>query len=310
MKLGFVFPGQGAQSVGMLTGFSGLPVVKDTFSEAAEVLGQDLWKLIEEGPAEILAQTVHTQPVMLATGVAIFRAFCERSDVRPEYMAGHSLGEYAALVASGCLDFSDALRLVRLRAELMQAAVAEGSGAMAAILGLNDETIREVCLEASSENSTVEAANYNCPLQVVIAGHREAVGRAMEQAKARGAKRAVLLPVSVPSHCSLLRDAALELSAELASVNFKKPGMRVLHNADVKAYDDPNAIRDALTRQLYSAVRWSDTILAFEAAGVTHLAEAGPGKVLTGINKRVTDRIEALALVDAQALELAVLAIG
>ncbi|MDE3020983.1 MAG: ACP S-malonyltransferase [Pseudomonadota bacterium] len=304
MKLGFVFPGQGAQSVGMLAGFANIGSVRETFAEAADILGQDLWKLVEEGPAEVLAQTMNTQPVMLTTGVAVFRAFSQISAVKPLYMAGHSLGEYSALVAAGVLDFSDALRLIQFRAQVMQSAVAEGQGAMAAVLGLEDEIIREICAEASKDK-VVEAANYNCPLQVVIGGHREAVEFAMDLAKLKGAKRALLLPVSVPSHCSLLRSAAQRFSAELALVDFKKSEVIVLHNADVKAYDDPAAIRDALTRQLYSAVRWADTIREFEASGVTHVAEAGPGKVLAGINRRITNNIEVIGLTDAQSLEAA-----
>lgn len=302
MKLAFVFPGQGSQSIGMMQGFDTLPVVRETFAEAGQVLGFDLWQMVAAGPAEALNQTLNTQPAMLTAGVAVYRAWQQAGGAQPVFMAGHSLGEYSALVASGALAFADALPLVRYRAEVMQQAVAEGVGAMAAILGLDDDAVRAVCAEAA-QGEVVEAVNFNSPGQVVIAGNKGAVERGMELAKARGAKRALPLPVSVPSHCSLMKPAAEKLAVYLQTIKLNAPQVPVLHNADVKSYADDAGIRDALVRQLYQPVRWVETVQALAAAGVTHVAECGPGKVLAGLNKRIVADMQYSALTDAAALE-------
>lgn len=304
MKLAFVFPGQGSQSVGMMQGFDALPVVRKTFEEAGEVLKLDLWKMVSTGPVEVINQTINTQPVMLTAGVAVYRAWQEMGGSQPEFMAGHSLGEYTALVAAGALSFADALPLVRYRAQVMQEAVAEGVGGMAAILGLDDDVVRAVCAEAA-QDEVVEAVNFNSPGQVVIAGSKAAVERGMELAKAKGAKRALPLPVSVPSHCSLMKPAAEKLAAYLQSVAMQAPQVPVLHNADVKSYSGAAEIKDALVRQLYMPVRWVETVQALAAAGVTHVAECGPGKVLAGLNKRIVSELQGLALIDSAALEQA-----
>lgn len=304
MKLAFVFPGQGSQSLGMMQGFDALPVVRETFEEAGAVLGQDLWQLVTSGPLEALNQTVNTQPAMLAAGVAVYRAWQQVGGNQPAFMAGHSLGEYSALVASGALAFADALPLVCYRAEVMQAAVAEGVGGMAAILGLDDDVVRAVCAEAA-QDEVLEAVNFNSPGQVVIAGHKAAVARGMELAKAKGAKRALPLPVSVPSHCSLMKPAAEKLAIYLQSVKINAPRVTVLHNADVKSHDSEAEIRDALVYQLHQPVRWVETIQALAAGGVTHIVECGPGKVLAGLNKRIVAELQSLALTDAAALEQA-----
>ncbi|BCB27101.1 malonyl CoA-acyl carrier protein transacylase [Sulfurimicrobium lacus] len=304
MKLAFVFPGQGSQSLGMMQGFDALPVVRETFEEAGTVLKQDLWQLVASGPLEALNQTVNTQPAMLAAGVAVYRAWQRVGGNQPAFMAGHSLGEYSALVASGALTFADALPLVRYRAEVMQEAVAEGVGGMAAILGLDDDAVRAVCAEAA-QGEVLEAVNFNSPGQVVIAGNKAAVERGMELAKSRGAKRALPLPVSVPSHCSLMKPAAEKLAQYLQTVKLNAPQVAVLHNADVKSYSSEADIKDALVRQLYQPVRWVETIQALAAAGVTHVAECGPGKVLAGLNKRIVAEMQGLALTDAAALEQA-----
>ncbi len=304
MKLAFVFPGQGSQSVGMMQGFEALPVVRKTFEEAGDILKLDLWQMVTAGPVEAINQTVNTQPVMLTAGVAVYRAWQEMGGARPEFMAGHSLGEYTALVAAGALPFADALPLVRYRAQVMQEAVAEGVGGMAAILGLDDDAVRAVCADAA-QGEVVEAVNFNSPGQVVIAGSKAAVERGMELAKARGAKRALPLPVSVPSHCSLMKPAAEKLAAYLQSVAMQAPQVPVLHNADVKSYSGAVEVKDALVRQLYMPVRWVETVQALAAAGVTHVAECGPGKVLAGLNKRIVSELQGLALTDAAALEQA-----
>jgi [acyl-carrier-protein] S-malonyltransferase len=297
MTIAFVFPGQGSQSVGMLDAFSGLPAVRDTLVEASDVLGLDMTALIQHGPKEVLDATVNTQPAMLTAGVAVWRAWCARGGHAPAWLAGHSLGEYTALVAADALDFADAVRLVRLRAEAMQRAVPEGAGAMAAILGLDDDAIRAACAEAA-QGDVVEAVNFNSPGQVVIAGAATAVERAIEVCKARGAKRALPLPVSVPSHCTLMRPAADELAKALADVDITPPRIPVIHNADVCTYSDPAAIRDALARQLYSPVRWVETVTWLAEQGVTTLAECGPGKVLAGLAKRIDARVAGVALTD------------
>jgi len=304
MKLAFVFPGQGSQSVGMLKGYEALATVRDTFTEASDILKLDLWRLVSEGPAEELNLTLNTQPAMLAAGVAVYRAWVAENGVKPVLMAGHSLGEYTALVAAGALAFHDALPLVRFRAEAMQQAVAEGVGGMAAILGLDDDAVRAVCAEAAA-GEVLEAVNFNSPGQVVIAGHKTAVERGMELAKARGAKRALPLPVSVPSHCALMRPAAAALADYLQTVRLNAPAIPVLHNADVAAYAVESRIKDALARQLYSPVRWVETIREFSRQGVTHVAECGPGKVLAGLNKRIDAAMQVFALTDADALNQA-----
>ena len=304
MKMAFVFPGQGSQSVGMMQGFDAQPVVRETFGEAGQVLGFDLWQMVTAGPVEALNQTLNTQPAMLTAGVAVYRAWQQAGGAQPEFMAGHSLGEYTALVASGALAFADALPLVRYRAEVMQQAVAEGVGGMAAILGLDDDAVRAVCAEAA-QGEVVEAVNFNTPGQVVIAGNKAAVERGMELAKAKGAKRALPLPVSVPSHCSLMKPAAEKLAAYLRAVKLNAPQVPVLHNADVKSYSNEAEIKDALVRQLYQPVRWVETVQALGAAGVTHVAECGPGKVLAGMTKRIVAEMQGLALTDVAALEQA-----
>jgi [acyl-carrier-protein] S-malonyltransferase len=305
MTLAFAFPGQGSQSVGMMGGFDELAVVRETFVEASDILGQDLWQMVTAGPAEELNLTVNTQPVMLTAGVAVYRAWNSLQGAKPAAVAGHSLGEYTALVAAGALAFADALPLVRYRAKVMQEAVAEGIGGMAAILGLDDDVVRAVCAEAA-QGEVLEAVNFNSPGQVVIAGHRSAVERGMEAAKAKGAKRALPLPVSVPSHCALMRPAAEALGQYLQSVPVNAPQMPVLHNADVKSYSDGAAIKDALVRQLYSPVRWVETVRELAAQGITTLAECGPGKVLAGLNKRIEANMQVVALTDANALRQAV----
>lgn len=300
MKFAFFFPGQGSQSVGMMQGLVDLGVVRDTFTEASDTLGEDFWLMATE-PNEKLNQTSNTQPLMLAAGVATWRAWRTQGDALPAVMAGHSLGEYSALVAAGVLEFKDALPLVRYRAEVMQQAVAEGVGAMAAILGLDDHAVREVCLEAA-QGEVLEAVNLNSPGQVVIAGHKSAVERGMEAAKAKGAKRALLLPVSVPSHCALMKPAAEELRAYLRDVSLQPGKIAVLHNADVAAYQELDKIKDALVRQLYSPVRWVETVQAVRGQDITASAECGPGKVLAGLAKRIVADMSCTALTSTEAL--------
>jgi [acyl-carrier-protein] S-malonyltransferase len=307
MKLGLVFPGQGSQAVGMMAGYAGHPAVHETFVEASQVLGQDLWALVQDGPAEVLNQTVNTQPVMLAADVAVYRAWRAAGGAEASVMAGHSLGEYAALVAAGAISFADALPLVRFRAQAMQDAVPQGVGAMAAIMGLDDEGVVAACAEAAQTQS-VEAVNFNAPGQVVIAGHKEAVERAIAAAKARGAKRGLLLPVSAPFHSKLLRPAAEKLAAYLAGVPVRDAHPAVLHNVDVARAATPDAIRTALARQAASPVRWVGTIQAFANEGVTHIAECGPGTVLTGLARRIATGIEILPLNDADAIAAAITA--
>ncbi|EFF40826.1 malonyl CoA-acyl carrier protein transacylase [Neisseria gonorrhoeae F62] len=298
MSFAFFFPGQGSQSLGMMNGFAEHAIVKNTFDEASAILGQDLWAMINGSDAEIIGQTVNTQPIMLAAGVAVYRAYLEVGGKTPAAVAGHSLGEYTALVAAEALDFADAVKLVRLRAELMQSAVPQGVGAMAAILGLEDEQVRQICAE-SAQGEVVEAVNFNSPGQVVIAGNAAAVGRTMAAAKEAGAKRALPLPVSVPSHCSLMKPAADKLAEALKTVEIKQPQIRVIHNADVAAYDDAGKIKDALVRQLYSPVRWTETVNALVSDGIAESAECGPGKVLTGLAKRINKAATCSALTDA-----------
>ena len=303
-KFAFLFPGQGSQSVGMMAGFgsgsNSNKIVIDTFKEASDILGVDFWQMATE-PNELLNQTIHTQPIMLAAGIATWRAWSAVNNIKPSIMAGHSLGEYTALVAAEALSFAGALPLVQYRAQVMQNAVAEGIGAMAAILGLDDATVFAVCAEAA-QGEVLEAVNLNSPGQVVIAGHKTAVERGMLLAKEKGAKRALALPVSVPSHCALMKPAADKLREYLATVHIATPKIPVIHNADVVANTEATKIKDALVRQLYSPVRWVETIQAIAAFGVTNTAECGPGKVLTGLTKRIVSEFPCVALVNNEAL--------
>ncbi|OYY93489.1 MAG: [acyl-carrier-protein] S-malonyltransferase [Hydrogenophilales bacterium 28-61-23] len=301
MKFALVFPGQGSQSVGMLAAYGDAAPMRDTFAEASDALGQDLWAMVADGPADVLNQTVNTQPVMLAAGVAVYRLWQSQGGPAPVLMAGHSLGEYTALVCAGALGFQDAVKLVRLRAEAMQSAVPEGIGAMAAVLGLDDAAVRAVCAE-SAQGAVLEAVNFNSPGQVVIAGDKAAVERGCALAKEKGAKRALLLPVSVPSHCALMKPAAEKLRAAMSAIEVRPPAIAVLHNADVTSHTDPDAIRDALARQLYSPVRWVETVQAMSARGVQLVAECGPGKVLAGLNKRIVEGMLGAAMADAAGL--------
>ena len=304
MTFAFVFPGQGSQSVGMMQAWAARAEVRQTFTEASKALGMDLWQLVSEGPVELLNQTLHTQPAMLAADVALWRVWRAAGGAKPGMLAGHSLGEYAALVAAESLDFADAIRLVRFRAEAMQAAVPEGVGAMAAILGLDNASVNEVCAQAA-QSEIVEAVNLNSPGQVVIAGHKNAVERAMALAKDKGAKRALSLPVSVPSHSSLMRPAAEKLLDYLQLVSLRAPTINVLHNTDVRSHADAASIREALALQLYTPVRWSETIQALKQAGVEQVIECGPGKVLSGLTPRIEASLAAIALYDEGALTLA-----
>lgn len=301
MRFAFLFPGQGSQSVGMMAGFGDHPVVRETFVEASDVLKQDLWALVTDGPADDLNKTVNTQPVMLAAGVAVYRAWQQAGGAVPAMMAGHSLGEYSALTAAGALGFADALPLVRFRAQAMQEAVAEGVGAMAAILGLDDEAVKAVCTEAA-QSEVLEAVNFNSPGQVVIAGNKAAVERGVELARAKGAKRAVPLPVSVPSHCALMKPAGEQLARYLESVAIAGSAVPVLQNADVASFSSAADIKAALVRQLYSPVRWVETVQKMAAEGVGHAAECGPGKVLAGLNKRIAAEMKCVALTDSNSV--------
>jgi [acyl-carrier-protein] S-malonyltransferase len=301
MTLAFVYPGQGSQSVGMMAAYGDAPVIAQTLQEANDALGFDLAGMIANGSAEDLNKTVNTQPAMLAAGVAVWRLWQSLGGAAPAFMAGHSLGEYTALTSAGAIDFADALRLVRLRAEAMQSAVPEGVGAMAAVLGLDDATVRAVCAEAA-QGEVLAAVNYNSPGQVVIAGHKAAVDRGCALAKEKGAKRALPLPVSVPSHCALMQPAAEKLRAAMAGIEIRLPAVPVIHNADVAAATSAEAIRDALARQLFSPVRWVESMQALAAQGVTQIAECGPGKVLAGLNKRILEAVPTVALADAAAL--------
>ncbi|HEX2138288.1 MAG TPA: ACP S-malonyltransferase [Woeseiaceae bacterium] len=296
MTLAIVFPGQGSQAAGMQAALAEeYPEVRDTYQQASDQLGFDLWELVQEGPADGVNETVVTQPAMLTAGVAAWRAWRKAGGGAPAYMAGHSLGEYTALTCSGALSFADAVRLVARRAELMQAAVPAGQGAMAAILGLDDDVVASVCRSAA-EGQVVSAVNFNSPGQVVIAGERAAVERASEHAKAVGAKRAMLLSVSVPAHCDLMRPAAAEFRATLAETVFGVPTIPVVNNVDVEVYDSIERIRDGLERQLYSPVRWTATIHYLVEHGASRILEAGPGKVLTGLARRIDRSTPALCL--------------
>ena len=297
----FFFPGQGSQSLKMMAGFDDMPVVKKTFEEASDALNINLWTMINGDDAAIINETVNTQPLMLASGVAVFRAYRELGGETPAVAAGHSLGEYTALTVSGSLKFADAVRLVRLRAELMQNAVPHGAGAMAAILGLEDDTVRQICADAA-QGEIVEAVNFNSPAQVVIAGQLSAVNRAMEAAKNAGAKRALSLPVSVPSHCSLMKPAAEQLAQALQETDFRQPEIKIIHNADVTSYDNTEKIKDALVRQLYSPVRWTETVQQIILSGCLKAAECGTGKVLAGLAKRIDKNMSCTAFTDSNAV--------
>ncbi len=305
MALGIIFPGQGSQSVGMLAELAAShPCVAQTFEEGADALGFDLWDLVAHGPAERLNQTQITQPAMLAAGVATWRVWQEQGGARPELMAGHSLGEYTALVCAESLAFADAIALVEQRGKLMQAAAPAGSGAMAAILGLEDEAVRQLCADAA-QGEVVSAVNFNSPGQVVVAGNTAAVDRAVALARELGAKRAVLLPVSAPCHCALMRPAADALAARLADIRVAPPRIPVVNNADVATPSEPAAIREALTRQLYSPVRWVETVRYMAAHGVDRVVECGPGKVLAGLNRRIERDMRVQPVLDPQTLEQA-----
>ncbi|KHF26134.1 ACP S-malonyltransferase [Solemya velum gill symbiont] len=302
-QIAFLFPGQGSQSIGMLADLqAAYPVVAETFAEASDALGFDLWKLVQDGPESDLNQTHNTQPAMLAAGVAAWRVWKQQGGSDPVVMAGHSLGEYSALTCSGSLQFTDAVRLVAERGLLMQQAVPEGVGAMAAVLGLDDDVVRQVCADAAGEE-VVEAVNYNSPGQVVIAGHAAAVARAIEAAKEAGAKRALPLPVSVPSHCALMKPAADKLAEVLSGIEVNVPAIPVIHNVNVDVADDADSIRQMLVEQLYSPVRWTETVQRMQSDGVSLLVEAGPGKVLTGLARRIDRKLGAMPLFDPASLE-------
>lgn len=304
MSLAIVFPGQGSQSIGMMKGFAETPIVERTFLEANEILGVDLWTMAREGPAEALNQTVNTQPLMLVAGVACWRAYREKNGPMPQWFAGHSLGEYSALVAAGALRFEDALPLVRLRAQAMQEAVPEGTGGIAAIIGLDAAKVEEVCRDAA-QGQVLEPANMNSPVQVVIAGHRPAVERGMALAKERGAKIATMLPMSAPSHCSLMKPAAARLRERLDAIELKKPLVPVIQNRNVDWSDDPARIKEALVEQLDHPVRWIEIVQLLGRKGVKRVLECGPGKVLVGLSKRIVPDMEYVALTDTAAIAAA-----
>lgn len=304
MKFAFVFPGQGSQSVGMMDAWAAHPAAMKVIADASAALGEDLGALMAQGPAEQLSLTTNTQPAMLTAGVAMYEAWRAAGGPAASMMAGHSLGEYAALTAAGSLSLADAVRLVRIRADAMQAAVPVGTGAMAAVLGLDDDSVRKAC-EQGGEGEIVEAVNFNAPSQVVIAGHVAAVERAMVAAKALGAKRAVLLPVSAPFHSSLLKPAAAVLSDALGQVTVNTPNVAVINNVDVAIEQDPAKIRDALVRQAWHAVRWVEIIQAMKAQGITHVVECGPGKVLSGMVKRIEPDMVSMSVTDPDSMQVA-----
>jgi [acyl-carrier-protein] S-malonyltransferase len=305
MTLAFVFPGQGSQAVGMLRELAGsYQVVEATFADASSVLGYDLWRLVQEGPETDLNMTERTQPAMLAAGVAVWRVWMQQGGAKPIVLAGHSLGEYTALVCGGALAFQNAVTLVATRGRCMQEAVLRDAGAMAAVLGLEIGQLEQICAEASA-GEMVTCANFNAPGQIVIAGNRAAVERAIAAAKAAGAKRALLLPVSVPSHCPLMRDAAARLQPYLQGAAWSKPSIPVIHNVDLEERDDADGIVAALSRQLYQPVRWIETVQKLHTRGVTRIIECGPGKVLTGLCKRIESRIECLPVFDTATLAAA-----
>lgn len=304
VKTAFVFPGQGSQSVGMLADFElQYPIVVDTFAEASEAVGYDLWQLVQQGPAERLNQTEYTQVAMLTADVAVYRLLEQENLVSPQFMAGHSLGEYPALVCAGALSLTDAARLVTHRGQLMQEAVPLGAGAMAAIIGFNDEQVRLLCQEASQGNELVTPANYNSPEQIVVAGHTSAVNRMVVLAEDAGARLAKIIPVSVPCHCPLLAEAAESFARYLAEVNFKKPTTQVVSNVDLSIYESAQQIQARLKEQLYSPVRWVETIQFFKDQGIELILECGPGKVLNGLIKRIDRSLNTISIYDTISLE-------
>lgn len=302
MKFAFVFPGQGSQAVGMLDAFGDHKAIRETLQEASDALSQDVAKLISTGPAEELNLTANTQPVMLTAAYAVYRAWLAEGGAQPSVVAGHSLGEYTALVAAGALAFKDAVPLVRLRAQAMQEAVPVGEGGMAAILGLDDDTVRAACAEAAAAGGVVEAVNFNAPAQVVIAGSKAAVDKACEIAKAKGAKRALPLPVSAPFHSSLLKPASGRLREYLKDVAVQAPRIPLVNNVDVAVVSDPAAIKDALVRQAAAPVRWVECVRRMAGDGVTHMIECGPGKVLAGLTKRIDGNLAGGSITDPASL--------
>lgn len=299
----FVFPGQGSQSVGMLSSIaSDYPEIEKTYKEASDILGYDLWNIVQNGPSEVLDQTVYTQPALLVGSYAVWRILKSKTDFQPKLLAGHSLGEYTALLCADVFSFQDAVQLVALRGKLMQDAVPIGKGALAAIIGLDDQAVKEICEKAALADEVLTPANFNSPGQIVIAGDKIAVERALVLAKEAGARMAKLLPVSSPSHCSLMEPAALKLKDYLATLTIKKPIFKVMSNVDVKVYQDENMIRDGLVRQLYMPVRWVEIIEYFAKEGIHHIIECGPGKVLTGLNKRIDPNIVLTSTAEAASL--------
>lgn len=305
MKFAIVFPGQGQQSVGMMNAYGDETVVRQTFDVASAALGVDLWQMVITGPAEVLAQTVNTQPIMLTAGVAVYRLWRQRGGAVPAVIAGHSLGEYSALVVAGVLGFPEAVGLVRLRAEAMQGSVPQGEGAMAALLGLDEPDAHAAC-EKAAQDQVVSCANLNAPGQIVIAGHTEAVERAVVVAKEMGAKRAVMLQVSAPFHCSLMKPAGDQLMRRLESLQLRPPEIPIIHNADVQSYTEPDRIRDALVRQAFSPVRWIETIESMARLGCTKVIECGPSNMLSPFTKRINSGLQGLALLDLSSIDAAV----
>ena len=304
-SIAFVFPGQGSQSLGMLADLAAThPLVQEVFAEASAALGEDLWQLVQEGPVERLNQTRLTQPAMLAAGYAVYRVWEEEGGGAPDFVAGHSLGEYTALVAAEALDFADAVRLVAERGRFMQEAVPEGMGSMAAVIGLGDDELRQLC-QQEAQGDVLAPANFNAPGQVVVAGTQAAVERLMEAARAAGAKRVVLLPVSVPSHCALMQGAAEAFRAALAATTLRSPKVMVVHNVDVQSHNDVAAIREALVRQIYSPVRWTESIRHLARQGATTFLELGPGRVLSGLGKRIEPSLTMLHVEDGKSLKTA-----
>lgn len=292
----------------MMSGYTDLPIVQETFQEASDILKQDFWSMVNSGPAEDLNLTINTQPLMLIAGIAVYRAWNSLGGSQPALLAGHSLGEYTALVAADVISFADALVLVRFRAQAMQHAVPEGVGGMAAILGLDDEVIQSICHDITKQGNgeSLEPANFNSPGQVVIAGHKNAILQGIEMAKSKGAKRAIMLPMSIPSHCLLMQSAAERMRQQLQNITLHPPKIKILHNADVNSHTDIASIKEILVQQLVSPVRWVDTIRAFATVGVTHVIECGPGKVLAGLNKRIDQNLQQLSLADSEAIRQAV----
>lgn len=308
MIIAFTFPGQGSQSIGMLDGYSDLPIIKQTFDEGSEILGYDCFELAKHGPVEQLNLTIHTQPTMLMAGLAVYRAWKSLGGKSPDYFAGHSLGEYTALVAAEALTFRDAIKLVRYRAEVMQECVPNGVGAMAALIGLDDDTVKAICNQIVGDNEKVilEPANFNSPGQIVIAGHKAAVLEGMAIAKSKGAKLVTLLPLSIPSHCSLMRPAAEKFQKLLEQIDFYSPQIPVIHNADVQQHQQSSEIKKILMQQIHSPVHWVNTIQSFVSQGVTHIVECGPGKVLSGLTKRIDKTPTNYSLIDSESIQQAI----